>query len=55
MVQKTAVAGVALLVAVSGVTSLAVEVAQRSGLTLAGFARGRDVSLYSHPQRFELD
>lgn len=55
MVQKTAVAGVALLVAVSGVTSLAVELAQRSGLTLAGFARGRDVSLYSHPQRFELD
>ena len=55
MVQKTAAAGVALLVAVSGVTSLAVEVAQRSGLTLAGFARGRDVSLYSHPQRFEWD
>jgi formate dehydrogenase accessory protein FdhD len=55
MVQKTAVAGVGLLVAVSGVTSLAVDVAQRTGLTLAGFARGRDVSLYSHPQRFELD
>ncbi|MDR3370663.1 formate dehydrogenase accessory sulfurtransferase FdhD [Rhodoferax sp.] len=55
MVQKTAAAGVALLVAVSGVTSLAVEVAQRTDLVLAGFARGGDISLYSHPQRFELD
>jgi anaerobic selenocysteine-containing dehydrogenase len=37
------------------VTGLAVDVAQRSGLTLAGFVRGENVSIYSHPQRFELD
>jgi FdhD protein len=55
MVQKTAAAGIGLLAAVSGVTGLAVDVAQRSGLTLAGFVRGENVSIYSHPQRFELD
>ena len=26
-----------------------------SGLTLAGFVRGENVSIYSHPQRFELN
>jgi len=55
MVQKAAAAGIGLLAAVSGVTGLAVDVAQRSGLTLAGFVRGENVSIYSHPQRFELD
>lgn len=55
MVQKTAAAGIGLLAAVSGVTGMAVDVAQRSGLTLAGFTRGGDVALYSHPERLELD
>ena len=55
MVQKAAAAGIGLLAAVSGVTGLAVDVAQHSGLTLAGFVRGENVSIYSHPQRFELN
>ncbi|WP_114973050.1 formate dehydrogenase accessory sulfurtransferase FdhD [Rhodoferax ferrireducens] len=55
MVQKTAAVGVGLLAAVSGVTGLAVDVAQSAGLTLLGFARGDDVSIYSHPERFKLD
>jgi formate dehydrogenase accessory protein FdhD len=55
MVQKTAVVGVGLLAAVSGVTGLAVDVAQSAGLTLLGFARGNDISIYSHPERFHLD
>lgn len=50
MVQKTASAGVSLLAAVSGVTGLAVDVAQRSGLTLGGFARGSEITLYTHPE-----
>jgi FdhD protein len=41
MVGKTAQAGVALLAAVSGVTGLAIDVAQTAGVALAGFARGR--------------
>lgn len=55
MVQKTASAGVGLLAAVSGVTGLAVDVANEAGLTLLGFARGRDASVYSHNERLLLD
>jgi FdhD protein len=54
MVHKTAHAGVPLLAAVSGVTGLAIDMAQQAGLTLVGFARGQDLSIYSHPQRLPL-
>lgn len=55
MVQKTASAGVGLLAAVSGVTGLAIDTAQACGLTLLGFARGADLSVYSHSQRISLE
>lgn len=55
MVQKTATAGIALLAAVSGVTGLAVNVAQDAGLTLLGFTRGAYFSIYSHPDRLSSD
>lgn len=51
MVQKTAAAGIGLLAAVSGVTGLAVDMAQRTGLTLLGFVRENDISIYSHHER----
>ncbi|GGL25977.1 formate dehydrogenase accessory sulfurtransferase FdhD [Phycicoccus endophyticus] len=51
LVQKAAVAGVPALVAVGAPTSLAVELAVASGLTLAAFTRGRSFSLYSRPDR----
>jgi FdhD protein len=51
MVGKTARAGATLLAAVSGVTALATEVAQQAGLCLAGFARGDNLNLYTHPER----
>lgn len=54
MVQKTASAGVSLLAAVSGVTGLAIDTAQGSSVTLLGFARGQDLSVYSHPQHIQL-
>ena len=54
MAHKTAVAGVPVLVAVSGVTALAIGTAQQAGLTLVGFARGQQLSAYSHPQRLIL-
>lgn len=49
MVQKTAMAGVPLLAAVSAPTSFAVETAQRAGLTLVGFARKDDLVVYCQP------
>jgi FdhD protein len=51
MVQKTAAAGCPILAAVSAPTGLAVRLAQSSGVTLAGFMRGEDATLYTHPQR----
>lgn len=55
MVQKTASCGVRLLAAVSGVTGLAVDVARQSGLALAGFARGTDMTIYTHPEFIDMD
>jgi len=51
MVQKAATAGVCVLAAVSAPTSLALEIAQRCGLTLIGFARGASFSVYTHQSR----
>ena len=49
--QKAAVAGVPVLACVSAATTLAVEVAERSGLTLLGFVREDRATVYAHPYR----
>src|SRR5204863_7775068 len=51
LVQKAAVAGAPILVGVSAPTSLAIELAADRGMTLAGFARGADVNLYTGEER----
>lgn len=51
MVQKTASAKIAMLVAVSAPTGLAVRVAEQCGLTLVGFARKDRAVVYSHGNR----
>ncbi|MSP86015.1 MAG: formate dehydrogenase accessory sulfurtransferase FdhD [Methylotenera sp.] len=51
MVQKTASAGLSMLVAVSAPTGLAVRVAEQCGLTLVGFARENRYVVYSHGDR----
>ncbi len=54
MVQKTAMIGASMLVAVSAPTVLAVRTAQAAGLALAGFARREDFVAYTDPERFGL-
>jgi FdhD protein len=51
LVQKAAVAGAPILVGVGAPTSLAIDLAADRGLTLAGFARGGTVNVYTNPQR----
>ncbi|WP_244316976.1 formate dehydrogenase accessory sulfurtransferase FdhD [Mixta tenebrionis] len=51
MVQKSAMCGVQILFAVSAATRLAVEVAERSNLTLVGFSKPGRATVYTHPRR----
>ena len=51
LVQKTAAAGLSLLAGVSAATSLAAELAEELGVTVAGFVRPGGFNIYSHPRR----
>lgn len=53
IVQKTAMAGCPVLIAVSAPTALAVDVASDAGVTLVAFARAPRFEIFSHPNRIE--
>lgn len=51
---KAAKNGVAIVISRSAPTSLAIHLAERLGVTLVGFARGKRMNVYTHSQRVEL-
>jgi len=51
IVQKALIAGMPMVTAVSAPSSLAVELAEESGMTLVGFLRGSSANLYTGGQR----
>jgi FdhD protein len=51
LVQKAAAANVPLLAAVSRPTALAVDLADKAGITLVGLLRGQTANVYTHPSR----
>ena len=53
MVQKTAVIGAPLIVAVSAPTALAVRTAEAAGVTLVAVARNDGFEIFAHPQRIK--
>jgi FdhD protein len=54
LVQKAWMAGVPILAAVSAPSSLAIELAEEAGLTVAGFVRGTTMNIYSRVDRIAL-
>ncbi len=54
IVQKAAVAGIAVVASVSAPSSLAADAAERLGVTLVGFLRGDGFNVYAHAHRVAL-
>jgi FdhD protein len=53
LVQKAALAGLSIVVAVGAASDLAVRTAEALGLTLVGFVRGDDANVYTRPERVD--
>jgi FdhD protein len=51
MVRKCLVANIPVIVSRGATTSLAIEIGEKTGVTLVGFARGDAMNIYSHPER----
>ncbi|KUO17652.1 formate dehydrogenase accessory sulfurtransferase FdhD [Streptomyces dysideae] len=54
LAQKAVMAGIPVLAAVSAPTSLAVDLAAETGLTLVGFLRGQNMNVYAGEHRLAL-
>jgi FdhD protein len=54
IVQKALLAGIPLVASVSAPSTLAIELAQESGVTLLGFVRGGTFNIYTHAGRIVL-
>ncbi|POX40183.1 sulfurtransferase FdhD [Streptomyces sp. Ru73] len=55
LAQKAVMAGIPALAAVSAPSSLAVDLAAETGLTLVGFLRGSSMNIYAGEHRIALD
>ncbi|HID91012.1 TPA: formate dehydrogenase accessory sulfurtransferase FdhD [Candidatus Bathyarchaeota archaeon] len=54
MVLKASRVGIPVVSSMAAPTTSGIEVAMRTGLTLAGFARGWRMNVYTHPERIAL-
>jgi FdhD protein len=51
LVQKALAAGIELIAGIGAPSTLAIDCAERGGVTLAGFVRNDRFNLYAHPER----
>ncbi|VVB72476.1 Protein FdhD [uncultured archaeon] len=54
MAQKCSLAGIPIAVSRGATTSLAISIAERTGLCIIGFLRGKRLSVYTNPEKFEI-
>lgn len=54
LVQKAAMAGISMVVAIGAPSTLAVQLANEFNITLCGFLRGQRFNIYTSPQRIIL-
>lgn len=51
MVRKCLIANIPVIISRSATTTLSVEIAEKTGLTIVGFARAGKMNIYTHPER----
>lgn len=51
MVRKCLIANIPMIISRSATTTLSVEIAEKTGLTIVGFVRAGKMNIYSRPQR----
>jgi FdhD protein len=54
LIQKAAMAGIPIVCGVGAPSSLAIETAEKLGITLIGFLKEKSMNIYAHPSRVIL-
>lgn len=54
LVQKAVMAGISIVIGVGAPSSLAIDTAHQTGLTLIGFLKENSMNIYTHPERIDV-